>query len=1410
MNRDLLEESETESIYSELSAVSDSRMGYLSEFADELVKVVRPHQLDEEIMLKVSNALPALLKAFALSLGHGQSTAMHREAMVFIHKYRRDIVTAFRERVFDDGSETRRHQAGMDMSLNEIMDLWQEKSEETQHESSNSTDFEVNRFRYSYVRSMEPSALFGGEAGDEEDEEKDWKGEETCEQELPRLEAYRSLIHDTPTYNWLLSNIRNECTLYTPGRGSSMEIRNTLLESLPASTRVSRQKPTETLNASFRIYWDPVYYLGEEGYGESLEKAVERILTFTGSGPELQAKSCGAYVRRTWPSTGEAILQILKELVSTKRKGTVTLADGTRVDISRRPSLNGEPLMDTWVDACGTAACIAEVGEQLAWVASALQSTEDKSTCVCTKPCIKFTRADHILSKEDSPSRLVFEIDIEKYEIETNADSCWLGLVSRPAIVEGYPISRRPPGCPPGLEVQLDVMARLLGTRKVSRFYERTVLKGFSTLLAPTRSTNGVVNWHLVQESDDKRISYHRCMGFPEVDLSIDQLEKSRHILGWCPEVRLYAGKLSLVTPDASLSSDHFITEDPSCSLGRRHIRLRRNGYMSKLKWIAGNYMTLWDSEEEKGWLINGASGLLHLVRASLKREESDPALRPAILLKPDDIHEASETHRPHAALEVLLNMHNLGLRIYHVDADVTFKDRVEDYYDQLEKLFDYQTIGLRNDQNVPRSLLEGWDFQDLTHERDPIYPRHTALHQEGLSWVDFTRSINAITLFGRDFGEVMRPVNTCSRSSSLTPRKSYLAATVSDLNKVMASNGDLYSVPIQLTRDTVWHVAESTFVSCSCEGSGQNHRTAAIQSLLPYPMRGEPPARLPGNRGNNGAVIFGFDTANKWFWGENGLPSRTPAWSSCDVPMKESHSFYSDDSGLGSSLSSSADRASNAPTGSSSQDDKRPWPRLGIPSSVDNHCEGRRFNTPSPMQYKVGIVCALHIELMAVRALFDMSHPSVRIPDEDPNYYVFGRIQGHNVVAVCLPHGLYGTSAATDVASHMRRSFPSLRFCLLVGIGAGVPSSKNDIRLGDVVVSVPAGHYSGVLPYDMVKSLEAGESQLNRYLCPPPQTLMCAISELESDPDLSLAPLERYLQDIHTRKPQYAHPGADKDQLFNSEYHHPTEHDTCANCNPAHIIKRPLRLTHHQKIFYGLIASGNKLVRSAHERDKLGKEHNVLCIEMEGAGIMNIFPCLIIRGICDYADSHKNKTWQHYASAVAAAYAKLLLSRVRTQAQEHFCGCSPEYLSCATFISTQSIQVPDMTGLHTVIPVAEREVQLWPFVSVREAYTLQGAQEMNDHADYLGIMLVVFCWIVQYPEGARASITIAQAKVANGFGDSRKQILPFAQIFRLVVEGATWVVCVNYLRVRWKLEFSTTELGLHFLQLIHVVSSYP
>jgi len=72
--------------------------------------------------------------------------------------------------------------------------------------------------------------------------------------------------------------------------------------------------------------------------------------------------------------------------------------------------------------------------------------------------------------------------------------------------------------------------------------------------------------------------------------------------------------------------------------------------------------------------------------------------------------------------------------------------------------------------------------------------------------------------------------------------------------------------------------------------------------------------------------------------------------------------------------------------------------------------------------------------------------------------------------------------------------------------------------------------------------------------------------------------------------------------------------------------------------------------MKNALTRDRLAAEKDVLCFEMEAAGLMNHFPRLVIRGVCDYSDSHKNKEWQGYAAMAAAAYAKDLLHKVEVE----------------------------------------------------------------------------------------------------------------------------------------------------------------
>ena len=142
---------------------------------------------------------------------------------------------------------------------------------------------------------------------------------------------------------------------------------------------------------------------------------------------------------------------------------------------------------------------------------------------------------------------------------------------------------------------------------------------------------------------------------------------------------------------------------------------------------------------------------------------------------------------------------------------------------------------------------------------------------------------------------------------------------------------------------------------------------------------------------------------------------------------------------------------------------------------------------------------------------------------------------------------------------------------------------------------------------------------------------------------------IPEYLSEIVAKyppmMPEFAYCDQRQDQLFDAQYEHPYSEDTCEHCDPGRLVTRSPRPGNSPVMHYGLIASGNQVMKHGRTRDRLARELGILCFEMEAAGLMDHFPCLVIRGICDYADSHKNRQWQEYAAATAAAYAKEILS---------------------------------------------------------------------------------------------------------------------------------------------------------------------
>ncbi|KAF7510248.1 hypothetical protein GJ744_006944 [Endocarpon pusillum] len=308
--------------------------------------------------------------------------------------------------------------------------------------------------------------------------------------------------------------------------------------------------------------------------------------------------------------------------------------------------------------------------------------------------------------------------------------------------------------------------------------------------------------------------------------------------------------------------------------------------------------------------------------------------------------------------------------------------------------------------------------------------------------------------------------------------------------------------------------------------------------------------------------------------------------------------------------------------------------------------------------EYHVGIICALPIERAAVRATLDEEHGMFSDKDaQDHNTYLVGRIHNHNVVIASLPAGVDGNTAAASVATDMVRTFKGLRFGLIVGIGGGIPNldKGDDIRLGDVVVSQPTDTTGGVVQYDKGKSLEGGKFQRKGSLNAPPLALLTALGALKADHESEDSKVPTYLTEMLERKPKlrtngYTFPGRDKDHLYRARCYHPVGNATCDRCDGACEVDRRTRENTEPQVHYGIIASGNQVVKDAIVRDLLRDDCGALCVEMEAAGLMNSFPCLIIRGICDYADAYKNDAWHKYATATAAAYAKEFLLYVSAE----------------------------------------------------------------------------------------------------------------------------------------------------------------
>ncbi|KAL4862810.1 hypothetical protein BDV12DRAFT_38799 [Aspergillus spectabilis] len=326
----------------------------------------------------------------------------------------------------------------------------------------------------------------------------------------------------------------------------------------------------------------------------------------------------------------------------------------------------------------------------------------------------------------------------------------------------------------------------------------------------------------------------------------------------------------------------------------------------------------------------------------------------------------------------------------------------------------------------------------------------------------------------------------------------------------------------------------------------------------------------------------------------------------------------------------------------------------------------------PGRTDFAIAIVCALPLEADAVEALFDEHYDRLgkhygKEPG-DANSYINGRIGNHHVVLCYMP-GM-GTRSAASVASHLQFSYPGIELALVVGIcgGAPPPPDYREIFLGDVIISdlVIEYDFGRQYPGGLIRKTDVRDT-LGRPI-PEIRAFLNGLRAAKARDEVQKQALQ-YLHRLQQEGTRWNRPPA-HDILYKAAYIHKhhgqaPSHRCCCfegdvpdkiceialekhcddlRCDETQIVRHRQSFESNISVHIGTVASGNRVMKSGQHRDRIAGEEGVIGFEMEGAGVWGHVPCLIIKGVCDYADSHKSRAWQAYAAATGASAAKAFL----------------------------------------------------------------------------------------------------------------------------------------------------------------------
>ncbi|KAF2997752.1 hypothetical protein E8E14_005558 [Neopestalotiopsis sp. 37M] len=756
---------------------------YDAYFASKLFQHVSQFETGGDIS-KLSQGLPKLLQAFARRLGFEDSKQANRDIMRYVHKHRMSITQSF-------------HQ----------------------------------------------------------------KRVQSIEDDLPPAFAeYQHAIENSSAYHWLRSKLEHDLLHSISGDPYISMIGDAVFDH-DIYRRVSRKSPPAKCIVEYVVDWNLLDFIQSQGYSEAPEDVVVQALTVTGSPIEAEALTCGNYIQRTWPQSGNQFLRLLQELV-VKDRGTrlhVMLDDGTTIEASMRKT-------DFLFKVAGQPDTVVEVGEQIQWISCTLRSSNIQGAVVCVPILRKVIETGRTERSISFTMELTAEVASANFK-SSDQGCCWRSLFRSPLLVQGYPVARRSDQSTPGMEMSLAIIMALTRTQQITLFKHNLFVKGHYTMLVAVKEVNDVVLWHVLSNEDEQYIEYHDkrvhdlAPGLDNPTVVLDLLPEKRHIVGWWPLVQIQAGTLhanldirgsgveapgkELIFERFTLGVSKFAMASASIALGERDqlIKIEKDEdfYHNKIERALQRYVVFYDTADQRAWLLDGATALLHLTRASLHAKEKHGF---AIITKNEDIQE-KEGPQETSAVRTLTDPSNMKLKLFEeyvgeVGKAVTkrspntpgdpkpeisvtkntksqlFKDQVESIYKTLDILFAHQSdmspngVGLGLSRDSLRKL-EGFDFIDVAAGETRLHPKLARLESEEL-WLKLLRRLRAVTLFGKGFGNILEPLDliatgntrlsVCSAWSQVPPGHNYLAVSNITLRRIMSNTGGTSHHPLSIARD--------------------------------------------------------------------------------------------------------------------------------------------------------------------------------------------------------------------------------------------------------------------------------------------------------------------------------------------------------------------------------------------------------------------------------------------------------------------------------------------------------------------------------------------------------------------------------------------------------------------------------